>query len=124
MSAPAQTPPRHVPEADAAASAKLTGLVLMAAVVSGISALLYGYDTGIISGALLQIASQFHTGTGVEQIIASSILLGAVIGALSCSRLSEQWGRHRTMLLVSAIFIVGALACSVAPPVYRLCVGR
>src|ERR1035438_8491404 len=83
MSAPAQTPPRHEPEADAAASAKLTPLLVMAAVVSAISALLYGYDTGIISGALLQIARQFHTGTGVEQIIASSILLGAVIGALS-----------------------------------------
>ena len=123
MSAPPQAPPR-VPAAGAAASSKLTGLLLMAAVVSAISALLYGYDTGIISGALLQIASQFHTGTGVEQIIASSILLGAVIGALSCSRLSEQWGRHRTMLLVSAIFIVGALACSVAPTVWALSLSR
>ena len=91
MAAPPQTPPRHVPKTDAAASAKLTPLLLMAAVVSAISALLYGYDTGIISGALLQIARQFHTGNGVEQIIASSILLGAVIGALSCSQLSERW---------------------------------
>jgi sugar porter (SP) family MFS transporter len=123
MSAPPQAPP-HVPEAGAAASSKLTGLLLMAAVVSAISALLYGYDTGIISGALLQIARQFHTGTGVEQIIASSILLGAVIGALSCSRLSERWGRHRTMLLVSAIFIVGALACSVAPTTWALSLSR
>lgn len=90
MSAPPQAPQR-VPEASAAASSKLTPLLLMAAGVSAISALLYGYDTGIISGALLQIARQFHTGTEVEQLIASSILLGAVIGALACSRLSEQW---------------------------------
>jgi len=124
MSAPPQAPPRHVPAADAAASAKLTPLLVMAAVVSAISALLYGYDTGIISGALLQIARQFHTGTEVEQIIASSILLGAVIGALACSKLSERWGRHRTMLLVSAIFIVGALACSVAPTTWALSLSR
>ncbi len=68
---------------------RLTGLLIAAAVVSAISALLYGYDTGIISGALLQIRGDFHTGSGWEQIIASSILAGAVIGALSCSRLSE-----------------------------------
>ncbi len=103
---------------------RLTGLLIAAAVVSAISALLYGYDTGIISGALLQIREDFHTGSGWEQIIASSILLGAVIGALSCSRLSELWGRRRTILLVSAVFVIGALACSVAPSKWTLSVCR
>nr|WP_284288878.1 hypothetical protein [Angustibacter aerolatus] len=68
----------------------LTGVVLLAAVISAVSALLYGYDTGIVSGALLQIREDFDTGSGMEQVIAASILLGAVIGALVCSRLSEQ----------------------------------
>lgn len=53
----------------------LNGLMLMAAVVSAISGGLYGYDTGIISGALLQISREFHTGNDMEQIIASGILL-------------------------------------------------
>src|ERR1700710_1308266 len=93
----------------------VTGLLLMAAGVSAVSSLLYGYDTGIISGALLQIRKDFHTGSGMEQVIASSILLGAIIGALACSRLSERAGRKRTLLLVSMIFVVGALAASLAP---------
>jgi sugar porter (SP) family MFS transporter len=105
-------------------AAKVTPLLLMTAVVSAVSALLYGYDTGVISGALLQIRRDFHTSSGTEQLIAGSILFGAVIGALTCSRLSERLGRHRTILLVSAIFVVGALACSVSPTAILLCLSR
>jgi hypothetical protein len=53
----------------------LNGLMLMAAVVSAVSGLLYGYDTGIISGALLQISKEFHIGNAMKQIIAAGILL-------------------------------------------------
>ncbi len=122
--ASAQARQPRTPEAKDAKAARLTGLLLMAAVVSAISALLYGYDTGIISGALLQIHRQFRTGNGEEQIIASSILLGAVIGALFCSQLSERIGRQRTLLIVSAVFIAGALACSLAPTTWALSLGR
>jgi len=102
----------------------LTGLLIVAAAVSAISAVLYGYDTGIISGALLQIRRAFHTGSGMEQVIASSILLGAVIGALACSHLSEVWGRRRTILLVASVFIVGALLAAVSPSAVTLSLSR
>jgi sugar porter (SP) family MFS transporter len=102
----------------------LTGLLWAAAVVSAISALLYGYDTGIISGALLQISDEFHTGNGMEQVIAGGILLGAIIGALACSRLSEVQGRRRTILLISMVFIAGALCCSLAPSAWTLAAAR
>ncbi len=103
---------------------RLTGLLLLAAVVSAVSALLYGYDTGIISGALLQIRDDFHTGNTWEQIIAASILLGAIIGALSCSRLSERIGRKKTLTLVSAIFFCGALAAAISPNPWTLSLSR
>ena len=90
------------PDATEGVSQALTGRMLMAAVVSAISALLYGYDTGIISGALLQIRRDFSIGSGMEQVIAASILFGAVLGAFACSRLSERRGRRRTILIVSA----------------------
>jgi sugar porter (SP) family MFS transporter len=103
---------------------QFTGLLVMAACVSAVSSFLYGYDTGIISGALLQIRKEFHTGAGIEQIIAASILLGAIIGALACSRLSERMGRKRTLLLVSVIFVVGALAAALAPTTWLLALAR
>ena len=102
----------------------LTGLLWAAAAVSAISALLYGYDTGIISGALLQISDDFDTGHGMEQVIAAAILLGAVIGALVCSRLSETHGRRRTILVIAMVFIIGALACSFAPSAWTLAAAR
>jgi sugar porter (SP) family MFS transporter len=103
---------------------RLTGLMIAAAAVSAISALLYGYDTGVISGALLQIRKAFHTGSGMEQIIASAILAGAVVGALLCSRLSERHGRRRTVVLVGAVFVVGAIGAAVAPNPWLLSLGR
>jgi sugar porter (SP) family MFS transporter len=102
----------------------LNGLMLTAAVVSAVSGLLYGYDTGIISGALLQISKEFHTGHAMEQMIAAGILLGAVIGALACSFLSERVGRHRTILLICAVFVAGSLLCSVAPGAAPLALAR
>jgi sugar porter (SP) family MFS transporter len=124
---PAYAPARdhHRPAVDEAPPAgRLTRLVLAAAAVSAVSGLLYGYDTGIISGALLQIRRAFHTGTGMEQVIAASILLGAVIGALCCGRLSERHGRHRTLLLISCVFVVGALASALAPNPIALSLAR
>ena len=105
-------------QADTAAestSRLLTGLMLSAAVVSAVSGFLYGYDTGIISGALLQIGKEYDIGTGMEQSIAAGILLGAVIGALCCSFLSERFGRHRTILLICSIFVLGSLLVAFSP---------
>jgi sugar porter (SP) family MFS transporter len=102
----------------------LNGLMLMVAVVSAVSGLLYGYDTGIISGALLQIGEEFDTGHAMEQSIAAGILAGAVAGALTCSLLSERWGRHKTILLICVVFIAGSLACSIAPTAILLAAAR
>lgn len=103
---------------------QLTPTLLLAACVSAIASLLYGYDTGIISAALLQIKEDFHTDNTGEQIIAASILLGAVIGALTCARVSETRGRRGTILVLSVIFVLGALACSLAPTVPLLSASR
>jgi sugar porter (SP) family MFS transporter len=103
---------------------RLTGSVIVVALVSAISGLLYGYDTGIISGALLQIGEDFDIGHVWEQVIAASILVGAVIGALTCSRLAERRGRRGTLLLVGVIFVVGALAASLSPEPFTLSISR
>lgn len=60
----------------------------------------------------------------MEQVIAAGILLGAVTGALVCSRLSEVQGRRRTIQLVSIVFILGALVCAVAPSAWPLAAAR
>lgn len=103
---------------------QLTGAVLIVALVPAISGTLYGYDTGIISGALLQITKDFGIAEGWTQVIVASILLGAVMGALVCSYLSESRGRKTTLVVLAAVFVVGSLWCSLSPNPVVLSLGR
>lgn len=109
---------------DSDRTGRLTGPVVVVALVSAVSGLLYGYDTGIISGALLQIGEDFDIGHVWEQVIAASILVGAVIGALTFSRLAERRGRRGTLLLVGIVFVVGAVAASLSPEPVTLSLSR
>ena len=110
--------------ASPAGNPQVTALLVATAVVSAVAGFLYGYDTGIISGALLQIQVDFGIGDGWQQVIAAAILVGAVIGALLGSRLSERFGRKRTILVISAVFVVGSVACSLAPSELTLALAR
>lgn len=103
---------------------QLTSAVVIIALVSAISGMLYGYDTGVISWALLQLTEEFNLTAGWKQVIAASILLGAVVGALTCSWLSDRCGRRGTLLMLAAVFIVGALWCADAPDAVVLALGR
>lgn len=103
---------------------RFTSLLAVGAAVSLISSLLYGYDTGIIAGALLQIRGEFGMGHQMTEVVAASILAGAIIGALGCSKLGERIGRRKTVMMLAVVFVVGSLACSFAPSAWELAAGR
>ena len=105
-------------------SPRVTPILTGTALVSAIAGFLYGYDTGIISGALLQITDEFGIGSGWQSVIATGILVGAVIGALVGARLSERFGRKRTILIISAVFVVGTLLASISPTPLTLALSR
>lgn len=99
--------------------------VNVAAVIAATGGLLFGYDTGVISGALLFIREDFAPlSPFLEGIIVSFLLVGAVIGALSGGPLSDRVGRRPTTLLAAVIFGVGALAVAFAPSVGFIIFGR
>ncbi|WP_197377292.1 sugar porter family MFS transporter [Mycolicibacterium baixiangningiae] len=123
-SIPSESVPSETAEDQRSEPGQLTGAVVIVALVSAISGMLYGYDTGIISGALLQITEDFSIAEFWKQVIAASILLGAVIGALTCSYLSDKRGRKGTLVLLAVIFAVGALWCAVSPNPILLSLGR
>jgi len=99
-------------------------MLWLAAAVAAICGGLYGYDTGIISGALLLITKDFHLDSTTQEFVASAILAGAVIGALATGYISERIGRRRSVIIVTAVFVVGALACAFSPDVTSLIVAR
>lgn len=100
---------------------------LLINVIAGISAaggLLFGYDTGIISAALLQITPQFHLDIGGQQIVTSAIIAGALVGCMGAAPLSDRCGRRRTVMVAATIFIIGTLVAALADNTRMLTVAR
>lgn len=70
--------------------------------------LLFGFDTGIISGASPLIENDFNLGIEQTGFITSSVLIGSSIGALSIGTLSDHFGRKRLLLISSILFLLGS----------------
>lgn len=94
------------------------------ATVAAIAGGLYGYDTGIISGALPQIANEFELDYRAQELVTAAILLGAVIGAICSTRLSASRGRRTTIMIVAAIYCVGVIAAAFSPNAWYLAAAR
>ena len=116
-------------EADARISIAQTksanrGFVYLAATFAALGGLLFGYDTGVISGAELFFRNEFTLSTFALEVIVSGVLAGAAIGALIGGRLADLFGRRKLLIATAIIFAVGAILCAIAPSPLMLAVGR
>jgi major inositol transporter-like SP family MFS transporter len=94
-------------------------------VISTLGGLLFGYDTGVISGALLYMKDDLNLTTFSEAVVVSSLLFpGAAFGALLGGKLADKLGRKGSLLVCAGLFLVGALICSTAPNVVVMTIGR
>lgn len=83
--------------------------VVIMAIVAATGGLLFGFDTGVVSGAIPFLQKDFGiTDSGVE-LITTAGLVGAIIGALFGGKVTDRMGRKRILLVSGAIFAVGAL---------------
>ena len=84
-------------------------------IVATLGGLLFGYDTGVINGALEPMKADLGlTATG-EGLITSTLLVGAAIGALVCGRLNDVLGRKKTLTILAVVFFVGTIGGVLAP---------
>jgi sugar porter (SP) family MFS transporter len=106
--------PDHLPFARAAS---VFAVVLLAGA-------LFGYDQGVISGALVGIQKAFAVGAVALEVVTSWVTLGAMFGSLAGGYVADHFGRKRALLVAAGLFIIGALVEAFAPDVPVLVFGR
>jgi SP family galactose:H+ symporter-like MFS transporter len=100
------------------------GFLYLAAAIASLSGLLFGYDTGGVSGALLFLKVQYHLSTTMQEVVTGIVLVGAVLGAAGSGSLADRVGRRILMIITAAIFLVGVLVTTFAPDLGVLIAGR
>jgi sugar porter (SP) family MFS transporter len=98
--------------------------VLLVASVAALGGLLFGYDTGVISGAILFITKDFGLATRLQAFTISVVLVGCMAGAASAGAVADQIGRRLTLLVAGLIFLAGALISAFTPDETTLLAGR
>lgn len=96
-------------------------------IVAAIAGLLFGFDTGVISGALQFMSKTFHltpSDYGIKEFIVSSVPIGALFGAIFSSPLSHRLGRRNSILSTAVIFIIGTACTAAAPTITFVIIGR
>jgi len=99
-------------------------LVVFIAAIASTGGLLFGFDTGVISGAIPYFQQRFQLGNDWVELITTAGLLGAVIGALSCGRIADLLGRKKVILAAALVFSIGAIWSGMAPDARMLIVAR
>jgi SP family galactose:H+ symporter-like MFS transporter len=98
--------------------------VVMVAIVAGIGGSLFGYDTGVISGAILYIKRELPIGKATEGLVVSAVTLGALVSAMCAGALADRGGRRLTNIATGLVFAIAALICALANSVPTLVAGR
>ncbi|KAB2060322.1 hypothetical protein ES319_A10G009000v1 [Gossypium barbadense] len=104
-----------------------TPYIMRLALSAGIGGLLFGYDTGVISGALLYIREDFHEvdrKAWLQETIVSMAVAGAIIGAGFGGWINDRFGRKISIMVADVFFFVGAIVMALAPAPWMIILGR
>ncbi|WP_164509411.1 sugar porter family MFS transporter [Companilactobacillus jidongensis] len=96
---------------------KVNRKVTLISIISTFGGLLFGYDTGVINGALpfMIQKDELNVPASAEGIIAGALTLGAAVGAVTGGKLSDKYGRKKIITNLALIFIVTTIGCAVSP---------
>jgi MFS family permease len=89
--------------------------LLGVAAIAAIGGFLFGYDTGVIGGAMLFMQKDLGLDThGKQQLVVAILLLGAIAGALISGWLADKISRRRTKIISGCVYVIGGLFCALS----------
>lgn len=98
--------------------------VFIIAIIAAMGGLLFGFDTGVISGAIPFFQTDFGIDDSMVESITAAGLAGAILGALFCGRITDRLGRRKVILASAVIFGIGALWSGLAANPLQLILAR
>ncbi len=104
----------HAELKNARATQRRSAYVIVLCCVAAIGGFLFGFDSGVINGAVDALAKAFGTHAAGTGFAVASVLLGCAIGAFGAGRLADSLGRRPTMLLNAIVFLATAVATGAA----------
>src|SRR5262245_49135209 len=96
----------------------------MVATIAAIGGGLFGYDTGVISGAILYIKKEFPIDDATEGLVVSAVTVGALTAAMVAGVLADRGGRRLTNIAAGLVFALASVLCAAANSVSTLVAGR
>ena len=96
------------------------------AYIISLGGFLFGYDTGVINGALsfLSLPDQLDLSPAMQGVVSSSLVLGCTVGALLSGTLADKYGRKALLRWISLLFVITTFGCAFSPTVFSLIVFR
>lgn len=98
--------------------------IYIIAIIAATGGLLFGFDTGVISGAIPFFQQDFGIQDDMIEWVTSSGLVGAILGAVFCGKITDHLGRRKVILASAVIFAIGALWSGFALNIYQLIASR
>jgi|tagenome__1003787_1003787.scaffolds.fasta_scaffold20977148_3 major inositol transporter-like SP family MFS transporter len=93
-------------------------------IIATLGGLLFGYDTGVISGALLFIGKDLHLSETEQTFVVTSLLFGAMVGSLIGGRMADALGRRASLRIYAVVFFLGAIGSGLSPTLSLIYVSR
>ncbi|AIF54149.1 sugar transporter [Pelosinus sp. UFO1] len=94
--------------------------------ISTFGGLLFGYDTGVVNGALpyMSMPNQLNLNSFTQGLVVAILQLGAAVGAIAIGRITDIYGRQKTLIMLSLLFFVTTISCALSPNVPAMVISR